>query len=58
MVALDRVVTYAFSFGELWKSLERSLKDVHQFIDRFEAVYGTDGGRGGAAPPFRDMTPP
>ncbi len=40
VVAAGRVVAYAFSFGELWESLEKSLADVGNFIHRFEAVYG------------------
>jgi putative ABC transport system ATP-binding protein len=40
VVAAGAVVAYAFSFGELWNSLEKSLADVGDFIHRFEAVYG------------------
>ena len=38
--AVGRVVAYSFSFGELWKSLEKEIKDVNAFISRCEAVYG------------------
>jgi putative ABC transport system ATP-binding protein len=47
VVAVGRVVAYAFSFGELWHSLERSLADVGDFIQRFEAVYGQSAARQG-----------
>ena len=47
VVAAGRVVAYAFSFGELWNSLERSLTDVGDFIQRFEAVYGQSAARQG-----------
>ena len=47
VVAVGRVVAYAFSFGELWNSLERSLADVGDFIQRFEAVYGQSAARQG-----------
>ena len=46
VVAAGRVVAYAFSFGELWRSLEQSLADVGKFIHRFEEVYGTSAARG------------
>ena len=47
VVAIGRVVAYAFSFGELWNSLKKSLEDVGDFIHRFEAVYGMSAARKG-----------
>ena len=44
VVAAGGVVAYAFSFGELWNSLERSLADVGDFIQRIRGGLRAVGG--------------
>jgi putative ABC transport system ATP-binding protein len=47
VMAVDRVVAYAYTFGKLQARLQHNWEDIQAFIDRFRGIYGEQPG----APP-------